>query len=153
MQACADKEPAVITPAIAGYNKEPLLETGGQLMTEFDCPDSKFYAPIQLKDWDKTPVVTGRFPTYAEIQNGSAILDYSDKQAAYVRPYDMALPKLAKYHNLSTKKDELVVVIQVVQSAKDTVVAYRYLSGGCGGGSFHKFHFLNDEEIKTVTAL
>lgn len=60
----------------------------------------------------------------------------------------MTLPKLAYYKNASTGKDNLVVVIQIVQTAKDTVVGYRYLTGGVGGSVFHDFRFLTDEEVK-----
>ena len=46
------------------------------------------------------------------------------------RPFDMKMPKLARYYSEYTKKNELVVVIQVVVAATDTVVGFRYLNGG-----------------------
>jgi hypothetical protein len=50
-------------------------------------------------------------------------------------------------------KAGIVVVIQIVQTAKDTIVGYRYLTGGCGGSAFHDFHFLTDSEVKNVVGL
>ena len=33
-------------------------------------------------------------------------------------------------------------------TAKDTIVGYRYLTGGVGGSTFHDFRFLTEEEVK-----
>jgi hypothetical protein len=60
----------------------------------------------------------------------------------------MVLPKLAYVKNPSTGKNNLVIVIQIVQTAQDTVVGYRYLTGGVGGSVFHDFHFLTEDEVK-----
>ncbi len=49
---------------------------------------------------------------------------------------------------LAYRNDDLVVVIQIAQTAKDTIVSFRYLTGGCGGSKFHDFHFLTHEEVK-----
>lgn len=68
----------------------------------------------------------------------------------------MQLPKLARYINPSLssidspRKDELVVVVQIVQTPEDTIVGYRFLSGGVGGSVYRDFHFLTDEEVKEV---
>jgi hypothetical protein len=40
------------------------------------------------------------------------------------------------------------VVIQIAQSAKDTIVGYRFLTGGVGGSKISDYHFLNDDEVK-----
>jgi hypothetical protein len=62
----------------------------------------------------------------------------------------MILPRLASIYSNRTKQYETVVVIQMVQTAKDTVVGYRYLTGGCGGSLFRNFHFLTVSEIQKV---
>lgn len=122
----------------------------GDIITSWDCPDSKFFPPIRLEDWDKTPVVNGRFPTFDEILQGISIHHYGEKENSDVKPYNMTLPKLAYCYSHATKKIELVVVIQMVQTAKDTIVGYRYLSGGVGGALIEAFHFLTDEEISKL---
>ncbi|MFI5142318.1 MAG: hypothetical protein ACHQII_08175, partial [Bacteroidia bacterium] len=130
------------------YNNTKGYWEDGKLITDFDCPDSRTFAPVNIKQWYKVPVVNGRLPTYEETQNGTAIHHYGEKQNATVKPYNITLPKLATYYSRFTNKNELVIVIQIVQTPTDTVVGYRYPTGGCGGNTFSKFHFLNDEEVK-----
>ena len=136
------------------YNNTKGYWDNGEIITSFDCPDAVgFFPPINIVYWDKTPAVNGRFPTYEETKNGSSIHHYGEKENANVKPYAMTLPRLATHYNRWTNADGLVVVIQIVQTAQDTIVGYRYLSGGCGGDKFNKFHFLNDDEVKKEVAL
>lgn len=138
----------------------------GQIITQFDCPDSKdFFPPVNIKLWDKVPVVNGRLPTYKETLNGTSIHTYKGKNNREVWPYAMNLPRLAYCMNSSDRlvldssshkivfRPELVVVIQIVQTAKDTLVGYRYLTGGVGGSSFRDFHFLTKEEVDKEVGL
>ena len=143
-----DIEPDYENPTPEQYANTKGYWENGQLITHFDCPDSRFFPPIDIKLWDKIPVVNERFPTYAETMKGISIHHYGEKKNALIKPYAMTLPKLAYYKNASTGKDNIVVVIQIVQTAKDTVVGYRYLKGGVGGSVFHDFGFLTDEEVK-----
>ncbi|MGZ3863584.1 MAG: hypothetical protein ACXVPN_09195 [Bacteroidia bacterium] len=122
----------------------------GEIVAEFDCPDSRFFPPIDLKAWEKTPVVNGRLPTYEETIRGISIHTYGGKSNPDVKPYNMALPKLAYVKNPYTKLEEVVVVIQIVQTKKDTLVGYRYLSGGVGGSYFRNFKFLTSEEVNNT---
>jgi hypothetical protein len=138
----------------------------GQIMTKWDCPDSRSFPPINLTAWYKTPVVNGRLPTYRETLNGTAIHTYKGNKNHGVKLYDITLPKLA-YHKKSVPvligisrvgpvfsttetalDSEIVVVIQVVQTTNDTIVGYRYLTGGVGGSVFRNFRFLNDDEVR-----
>ncbi len=153
-----------LAPSIQAYNNTKGYWENGSLVTDFDCPDSKWFAPIDIKAWNKTHVVNGRFPTYEETMNGTSIHHYGEKANTEIKPYDMILPKLAYYDNGPSKlvfdsntgtevKQQIpVVVIQIAQTATDTVIGYRYLTGGCGGGKFYKFHFLSDEEVRDVVA-
>jgi hypothetical protein len=175
IQACTNKQPKEMTQSITepyvksiskpaasiyAYNKTKGYSENGQIITDFDCPDSRFFPPIDIKSWNKTPVVNGRFPTYEETMNGTSIHHYGEKENPNVKPYNMTLPKLA-YINGPTKKyvlgskiydrvmqTEVVVVIQIIQTATDTIVGYRYLTGGCGGSKFYKLRFLTGEEVK-----
>lgn len=168
--ACDQKKVELTTLSDSGepYDTTYSINTSGymdngDLWTKWDCPDSRFFPPIDIKSWDKIRVVNGRLPTYKETINGTSILHYGKKNLD-VKPYPMTLPKLAYYFNpdkqsefhvnggatLMTQKSELVVVVEIVQTAKDTIVGYRYLTGGCGGSLFHDFHFLTEEEVKKV---
>lgn len=164
-------------PQIADVAKPPLVgefyedttysidtygyKDNGELWTQWDCPDSKFFAPIDLKNWEKTPAVNGRLPTYKETLNGRAILHYG-KNNKDVKTCAIRLPKLAYLtdHGESYQLEEstrklksqkpLVVVIQMVHRKNDTIVGYRYLSGGVGGALIGKFRFLTEEEVESV---
>ncbi|MES2516195.1 MAG: hypothetical protein V4580_18715 [Bacteroidota bacterium] len=122
----------------------------GKIYTSFDCPDALDFPPIDIKNWDKIQVINGRLPNYEETHNGLSIHHYGGEANKAVKVYNMNLPRLASIYSKRTKKYETVVVIQIVQTAKDTVVGYRYLTGGCGGSLFHDFHFLTVPEIKQV---
>ena len=164
--SCADEQVAnterskpVLNPD--EYNNTKGYWENGEIITKWDCPDAvSFFPPIDIKLWDKTPAVNGRFPTYEETKNGTAIHHYGEKEDPYVKPYNMILPKLAYYdhcvklsefdarHTREWTQNDIVVVIQIVQTPKDTIVGFRYLSGGVGGSLFRDFHFLTDEEVK-----
>ena len=134
----------------------------GEIVKNYDCPDSKFFPPIDIKFWDKTPVVNGRLPTYKETLTGKSIHTYGGKKNPRVKAYPITLPKLAYFIGgtnklvLDTKgqkitsQPEVVVVVQVVKTAEDTLVGYRYLSGGVGGSLFRDFRFLTDDEVKAA---
>lgn len=163
IQSCSDKqviEEKKSTYTIHQYNNTKGIMENGEIITKFYCPDAKsMFPPISIKSWDKTPVVNGRLPTYDETMNGTSIHHYGEKENPNLKPFYMTLPKLARYINPSStsldtpmKCEDLVVVIQIVQTLKDTIVGYRLLSGGVGGSSFRDFHFLTDDEVKIVMA-
>jgi hypothetical protein len=110
---------------------------------------AKLFPPIDIKFWDKTPVVNGRLPTYEETTNGKSLFYYKNPTPD-VKPYNITLPKLAYFNDTWEKKEELVVVIQIIQTAKDTTVGYRPLTGSNGAAPFRYFRFLTDNEVKTV---
>jgi hypothetical protein len=108
------------------------------------------FPAIDIKSWKNTPVVNGRLPTREETSNGTSLL-YYENPTPDIKAYDITLPKLAYYNKQDAQKGELVVVIQVVQTAEDTLVGYRPLAGGNGASYFSEFRFLTDDEVKKVT--
>jgi hypothetical protein len=117
----------------------------------WDCPDNLQFPGIELKDWEKVPVVNGRMPTYEEAQNGTSLL-YIDKEVKPelkdVEPYKMTLPKLAYFTNPRTKQKEVVIVIQLVQFKDYVWAGLRYVSGGNASAMMSELEFLLDDEIK-----
>ena len=112
------------------------------------CPDAiKEFPPIEIGSWNKVPVVTGRL----KLQDVLGLIHYDQMINLHAKPYNMTLPKLAFFYCPYTKRQETVVVVQIVQTEKDTVVGYRYLTGGVGTYNFRNFHFLTDDEIKKVS--
>lgn len=145
---------------LATVNTDGYWENG-EVITHFDCPDSKFFPPIDLNNWNKVEAVSGRLPTYKETLLGKSIHMYNGKKNPEVKVYPTTLPKLAYFYGSNNdgeyqvnehtgklvKKPLLVVVIQMVRSANDTLIGFRYISGGCGGSVMHDFRLLNDDEI------
>ncbi|MDO8999177.1 MAG: hypothetical protein Q7W45_05385 [Bacteroidota bacterium] len=123
------------------------------LMNDWDCPDNIDFPAIDIKSWNQVPIVNGRLPTYEETQNGTALL-YIDKNVnpdlQEAKPYDMMLPKLAYFTNPRTKKEEIVIVIQIVEFTNFIWVGFRYLTGGNGASKFKEFRFLSDSEVENA---
>jgi hypothetical protein len=166
LQSCADgkksdtetsapnyKAPFDTSYTIEEYNNTKGYWENGEIITNWNCPDAvRDFPPIDMNSWSKIPAVNGRLPTYLETKNGTAIHHYGEVTTTKVRPYDMFLPKLAYHLDRSSQRKELVVVIQIVQTPKDTIVGFRYLTGGCGGSLFRDFHFLSEEEVVRATS-
>lgn len=121
----------------------------------WDCPDNLALPKIELKDWQKVPVINDRMPTYEEAQNGSSLL-YIDKEVkpelSYVKPYKMTLPKLAYFTNPRTQQKEVVIVIQLVQFKDYVWAGLRYVSGGNASEMMSNLQFLTDDEVKMELA-
>ena len=83
-------------------------------------------------------------------KTGHLFIYYDINKTPDAKAYDTTLPKLASFFCPATKKEETVIVIQIVQTKKDTVVGYRFLTGGNGTHDFRDFHFLTDNEIKKL---
>ena len=63
----------------------------------------------------------------------------------------MKMPKLGRYYNENSKKEELIIVIQAVKIAEDSVVGFRYLNGGNGSARLNEVRFLLDAEIESLS--
>ena len=145
---------------LATVNTDGYWENG-EVISHFDCPDSKFFPPIDINNWNKVEAVSGRLPTYKETLLGKSIHMYNGKKNPEVKVYPTTLPKLAYFYGGNNdgeyqvnehtgklvKKPLLVVVIQMVRSANDTLIGFRYITGGCGGSVMHDFHLLTEDEI------
>jgi len=128
------------------------MQSGKSPNSGWYCPDNvKGFPPVDLQSWSKVPVVNGRLPTYEEIENGTSLIYYDKFKTPDAKPYNMTLPKLATWYSPYSKKDEIIIVIQIVQTTNDTVVGYRFLTGGNGTSDFRDVHFLTDSEIKKLS--
>ncbi|MBK8368609.1 MAG: hypothetical protein IPL10_14705 [Bacteroidetes bacterium] len=113
------------------------------------CPDNyKGFPALSIKNWNKAPALNRRLPTFKEAGDGTSLIYYEPNVYPDAKAYDMDLPRLASFANPYTNKVDTVIVIQVVQTDLDTIVGYRYLTGGNGTYNFKSFHFLTDEEVK-----
>ncbi len=112
------------------------------------CPDNILGFPaVDVQDLDKIPVVKDRLPTKEETRNGSSLMFFDTTEIQDAKPLKMELPKLARYNNSHTQKNELVIIIQAVAIGQDSVVGFRYLNGGNGSAWLDEVNFLSKDEI------
>lgn len=166
--ACSDQQTPHNNTNIMTENfnsdSDSLLLSGymdtGELLTYWDCPGGDMFGPIDIKSWQETPAVSRRLPTPEDIVQGRSILYYGEDNPN-VKAYNIDLPKLAYYTSnhpttefdwwwktgYTNPKTELVVVVQMVESAEDTIVGFRYLTGSVAGSTISDFRFLTDDEV------
>lgn len=115
------------------------------------CPDNlNGFPAVDIKDWNKVPVINGRMATKEETQNGSSLINVDLEKYPNAKILDMKMPKLARYFNHSSGKNELVIVIQALNIANDSVVGFRYLNGGNGSSWLHEVEFLSEAEAEII---
>lgn len=116
------------------------------------CPDNlNGFPAVDLNNWQNVPVINGRMATKEETQNGNSLIFIDSKEYPDARPLDMTMPKLARYYNGNSKKEELIIVIQAVSILKDSIVGFRYLNGGNGSARLNEVRFLSVDEISNLS--
>ena len=63
---------------------------------------------------------------------------------------DMTMPKLGRYYNRNSGKEELVIVIQAIHVSNDSVVGFRFLNGGNGSAYLNEVKLLSDKELEKI---
>ncbi|MCD9855859.1 hypothetical protein LUD75_14130 [Epilithonimonas sp. JDS] len=114
-----------------------------------DSTTIDLWTPITLKNWNQTPAINNRVANEDDVKNGLAVY-YIEGDYKNHKPYNLDLPKLAKLTDFDTKQEELVVIIQIEETQKGTVVGYRNLTGGNGAGLISEFEILNNEEVEKL---
>ncbi|MFT6850966.1 MAG: hypothetical protein ACJATA_001784 [Sphingobacteriales bacterium] len=116
------------------------------------CPDNLTGFPaVDIKNWKNVPVVNGRLATKEETQNGTSLIFVDLETYPDAKPMDIEMPKLARFYNKSSKKEEIIIVIQSLKISTDSLVGFRYLNGGNGSARFNEVNFFAKEEIKNLT--
>ncbi len=117
------------------------------------CPDNlNGFPAVDIKNWESVPVVNGRLATREETQNGTSLIYVDDEKYPDAKPLDMKMPKLARFYNIHSGKEEIVIVIQAINISNDPVVGFRYLNGGNGSARLNAVKFLSDNEIKNISS-
>jgi len=127
-------------------------ETSDNAMTKdktSDTADTNLWPAIDIKSWDKTPAINGRVANEDDVKKGLAIYFIKNNGVDH-SAYKIELPKLAYLTDADTKKEELVVVIQVECTPQDTVAGYRNIDGGNGACMLYELNFLDNEKIKNI---
>ena len=117
------------------------------------CPDNIIGFPaVDVADIDKIEVVKDRLPSKEETLSGKSLIHVDLKEYPTAKALDLGLPKLARFYNPHTLKDELVIVIQAIEVDNDSVVGFRYLNGGNGSSWYEEVQFFDDKEIAELTS-
>jgi len=115
------------------------------------CPDNLGGFPaVDILDWNDVPVVNGRMATQEETQNGTSLIFVDAEKHPDARPLDMKMPRLARFFNVQSDKNELVIVIQALAISNDSIVGFRYLNGGNGSARFNEVTLLSDDAISRL---
>lgn len=117
------------------------------------CPDNlNGFPAVDLANWDKVPVVNGRMATKEETQTEASLIFVDPEKYPDAKPLDITMPKLARFYNYNTKKEEIIIVIQAINVSGDSLVGFRYLNGGNGSARIDEVKFLAYDEIKNIEA-
>lgn len=115
------------------------------------CPDNLMGFPaVSMADWDQVPVINGRMPTEEEAKTSSSLIYVDPEKYPDAKPFNMTMPRLAKYFNSHTKENELVIAIQAFSVGNDSIVGFRFLNGGNGSARWHELDILSDFEIENL---
>lgn len=114
-----------------------------------DDSNKDLWKPITLKDWKKTSVINNRVANEDDVNEGKAVYFIEGNHENH-KPYKINLPKLAYLTDFDTNEKELVVIIQIEETPKGTVVGYRNLTGGNGAGLINEFKILSEEESEKL---
>ena len=116
------------------------------------CPDNlNGFPAVDINNWNSVPVVNGRLATQEEAQNGTSLIFIDTEKFPDAKPLDIKMPKLARYYNEYSKKEEVIIVIQALNIANDSVVGFRYLNGGNGSARLNEVRFLSGNEIENMS--
>lgn len=116
------------------------------------CPDNFGFKPVDIKNLDKVPAVQGRMPQKWETQNGMALMYLDPAKFPEAKPLDIQLPALAMVDAPYGSSQELAIVIQAFVAGEDTIVGYRFPSGGNGSDWYQNVDFLSPDEVANLEA-
>ena len=152
LSACAQNDKTVDSSPVevsnqnvATVNNEPHRYGG------YYCPDNlNGFPAIDIKNWKDVPVVNGRMPTQEETQNGTSLINVDMQKYPNAKPLDITMPKLARFYNEYSKREDLIIIIQAVNVDNDSIVGFRYLNGGNGSARLEDVKIISENEIEKI---
>jgi hypothetical protein len=97
--------------------------------------------PIDIKQWRKTPAISGRSGTDADVDAGRAVF------AVGGAPIDLEIPSCAIVREEGVGDPTPVIVIQAERLEDDTIaIGYRLLDGGTGIATLEEVEFLAEPD-------
>ena len=148
--ACAQEEPVKNSTPTEQETKK-VAETRHHEPHQYGgwyCPDNLFgFPPVNIHQLDKVPAISNRLPTEAEVQTEASLIFVDTEKYPDAQAINMDLPRVARIYSEYSKMEELVIVIQAVAIGEDSIVGYRFPSGGNGSAWLDQVTFLTDAEI------
>jgi hypothetical protein len=139
------EETAIPDPIMIPVEKEPHRYGG------WYCPDNlNGFPAVDIADWKDVPVVNGRMATEEDTKTEASLILVDMEKYPNAKPLDITMPKLAKFYNHSTERDEIIIVIQAINVDNDSIVGFRYLNGGNGSAWLTDVTFLSGPEIDLI---
>lgn len=149
LTACIDKPEQVNTESEQQENCDQTSQShkyGG-----WYCPDNTLTFPaVDIDSLVKVPVIRDRLPTKEETWEGKSLIYIDTLLYPDAKVIDMELPRLARFDNKHTKKEELVIVIQALDIDGDSIVGFRYVNGGNGSAWLNEVNFIEEDEAKAL---
>ncbi len=102
---------------------------------------------MDIQDLDKLISISDRLPTQEETRNGTSLMYFDPTEYPEAKPLKMTLPRLARIYSQHNGLNEMIIVIQAAVIGNDTVVGYRFPSGGNGTARVGEVTFLSDAEV------
>ncbi len=116
------------------------------------CPDNFGFVPVDIQKLDEVPAIAHRLPTQEELRDKKSLIDVDTVKYPDAKALDMDLPRVARIYSEYNDLSELVIVIQAIVVSGDTVVGYRFPSGGNGSAWISDVTFLSGDEVAAFGA-
>lgn len=152
MMSCAqEKEIVEDKPTNVVIQQEATVKQEPHRYGGWYCPDNLYGFPaVDINNWQNVPVVNGRMPTKGEVETEASLIFVDMVKHPNAHAIDITLPKLASVYNQSTRRQDLIIVIQAFNINDDSIVGYRFLNGGNGSARLNEVHFLSEEDIQDI---
>lgn len=123
--SCMEHESSmdVIAETTATSQPEETVKSEPHRYGGWYCPDNlNGFPPVDINNWKNVPVVNGRLPTKEETQNGTSLIFVDMEKYPEAKPLDMKMPQLARFYNHNVQREDIVIIIQVINVSNDSVV-------------------------------
>lgn len=156
ISSCQQEQPAAHTTTAA--TTEPLkdllaipAERGDHKFGGWYCPDNlRGFPPVDVQQMENIVCITDRLPIREETQDCRALMYVDPLEYPEARPFDIDLPRVARTYSREQDGEEVVILIQATIVDSDTIVGYRYPSGGNGSGWYDEVTLLSDAEVAAL---
>lgn len=112
------------------------------------CPDNFGFKPVDIQKLEEIKVISDRLPTEEETRNSTSLIYIDSEKFPDAKPLDIKLPQVARMYIHHKAMWELIIIIQAIVVENDTIVGFRFPSGGNGSARLNEVSLLTDSEVK-----